>query len=200
MDISPDTTTGNTPESYNSEYSKLLDRWGVSFAGVGFKPEECLRSYIVQKRMLEMVEGDRILDVGCGMGWGATQFIDYEYSGIDTSEEHLSIAKSIFLGGDQWFERTSLYEWDGGEVDHVLFAGIFNIGYEWKDIVELVEFAWCNVATRGVGISYQKTSAEGMTTFSTRDWVGLVTRLSDRWACDVSWSEINGVVTTRKVS
>tara|TARA_R100000315_G_scaffold62502_1_gene44533 strand:+ start:671 stop:1120 length:450 start_codon:yes stop_codon:yes gene_type:complete len=149
--------------------------------------------------MLRMVEGDRVLDVGCGMGWGATQFVGYKYSGIDVSDAHVSIAKSIFLGGEQWFEHSSLYEWGEGS-DYVLFAGIFNIGYEWKDIVDLVDFAWNSVATRGIGISYQKRSAEGMTTFSTRDWVRLVTRLSDRWACDESWSEINGAVTARKVS
>jgi SAM-dependent methyltransferase len=192
---------GMTEQERTSAYLELLKDGGASYMGVGWKPEECLGQYAAMRRLLRIPPGARILDIGCGLGFGYNVYYDCAFDGIDCSHTHVGAAKQIFYGSRAKFEhRGSKEEIPSGKYDFILLSGIFNVGYTWKEAASLVTDAY-KAADRGIGVAFMVGRAEGMTTFGIQTWVGLMTKLTGEptgWAADTQFSEINAVVTAAK--
>lgn len=196
-----DTVTKMTEEERTNEYVQLLNEAGPNYMGVGWKPEECLGQYSAIRRLLRVFPDSRILDIGCGVGFGYNIYHDCAFTGIDCSRVHIGAAQQVFLGSRAKFEHWSTdAEIPDKTYDYILLSGIFNVGYTWQEAAGIVTDAF-RAADRGIGVGFQVTRAEGMTTFGIQTWMGLMTRLTGAptgWAVDTQFSLMNAVVTAVK--
>ena len=190
-----------TSEERTTEYVGLLEENGPNYMGVGWRAEECLGQYSSMRRLLSIGPGASILDIGCGLGFGYNVFHDCSYHGVDVSPVHIGAAKQIFLGSGAKFNHCAIDE----EIplhtyDYILLSGIFNVGYDFHEAAVITTNAHSK-SIHGVGVGFQTTRSDGMSTFGTQTWIGLMTKLTNEpagWAADTTFSKMNAVVVAKK--
>lgn len=177
------------------EYEKMLEEHGPSFAAVGYTMRGCLSQYLALRETLGIAAGDTVLDVGCGLGYGRYILPDVDYRGIDASEKMIAEAEALGLGGDLSVGTIDDGEYldprDGaGCYAWVICAGIFNMGYHWKDVERVVHRGF-DLCIKGLGIVFLREPmkpSEVLTYWTPTMWMQLGLELSPKVVVRSDWS------------
>jgi SAM-dependent methyltransferase len=127
-----------------------------------------------------IVDGDRILDYGCGLGHlnaylDLNCFRSIEYFGIDINPYYINIAEKLYPN-----KKFMISDIDdihiSPEVDYVIGSGVFTYGITINEVVKKIERAY-EISKRGVSFNFLDVRS-GLDELLTYDPEEIVQRLS----------------------
>ena len=128
----------NILEELNTYYSEKIREYGQSPRGVDWNSED--GQFLRYKQLLKLVQVDSgfsIADVGCGYGalidYLKLKFKNYEYHGIDLSQEMIAAARARYSRVGAMHFHVAAQSPAGG--DYCVASGIFNIRFEYSEDV-----------------------------------------------------------------
>jgi SAM-dependent methyltransferase len=128
----------NILEELNTYYSEKIREYGQSPRGVDWNSED--GQFLRYKQLLKLVQVDSgfsIADVGCGYGalidYLKLKFKNYEYHGIDLSQEMIAAARARYSRVGSMHFHVAAQSPAGG--DYCVASGIFNIRFEYSEDV-----------------------------------------------------------------
>lgn len=180
-------------------YEKMLEEHGPTFRGVGYSRRGCLMQYQTFRETVGVKAGDRVLDVGCGLGFGSYILSDCQYTGIDASARMINAAVAMHEDAERVFVQGAMADFmpTKDHFDWVLMMGIFNLLYKWVDVKRVVSEGWA-AAGRGLGVVFlmhARNPRPGHSVFALDKWLGLGLSLTPRLHLRTDWGDNQALLT-----
>tara|TARA_Y100000310_G_scaffold164293_2_gene164115 strand:- start:445 stop:1011 length:567 start_codon:yes stop_codon:yes gene_type:complete len=158
-------------------YRSMWGRHGATLKGMGWK--DAIDCHIPYERGHAHFGPGSVLDVGCGIGMGWPSLTKCQVYGCDThrpvirwNQQLMKLSRYHFWVGDHRSVR--------GAFDWAVMGGIFNVGYTWERVVEVVRHTF-DMAVKGVSIGFgtgtETIGSVKASTFEPLDWLMLGTEL-----------------------
>jgi SAM-dependent methyltransferase len=141
-------------------YEHQVSLHGNNQKGMGWRKKA---DWAMTYRIASSLTPSSVLDVGCGVGLGRTFFPPRsKYYGCDVVKESVRHAGDNCWVGDTYSTR--------GTYDIAVLSGIFNVGYSWTGVCEVLSDVESKVE-RGIVVSFALgPCADPFTTFPARAW------------------------------
>jgi cyclopropane fatty-acyl-phospholipid synthase-like methyltransferase len=148
-------------------YSALLRGHGPTFKALNWSAKDTQNRRFEDLVKLGIAPGDRVLDVGCGLGdflsWLLGQGLQVDYTGIDITPEFVAHCRKVHGGEGRFLEGNILEDLAGlapRGFDWVVASGVFAHRKDrpWEYMKALIA-AMMALADRGVAFNAQSTLA-----------------------------------------
>ena len=140
-------------------FEESLDLHGPVMAAMGYTLHDCHLQYKILGQMGIQAK-DSVLDVGCGLGFGSTHFVECYYKGIDGSARMIDHAKMLQKDINE-VESTKFQHGEAVEElenwDWLLLSCIFSVGYSRPQIRQTIRECY-DMADKGVGVTFLRSA------------------------------------------
>ena len=131
-----------------------------------------------------VVDGDRILDYGCGLGHlnaylDLNYFRSIEYFGIDINPYYINIAEKLYP--NKKFMVSDIEDIHiSPEVDYVIGSGVFTYGITINEVVKKIEMAY-EISKRGVSFNFldERSGLDELLTYNPEEIVQRLSHIND---------------------